>query len=63
MKVSDFKGKDVMLFFKSNQDGEFENPTVNIIDVVEGFGLYVEFSGGDKEVVAFSEITGWREDS
>lgn len=61
MRASEFKGKEVILFYKKNEEPEIENPTAIILDEVEGFGLYVEFESGDKEVVAYSELTGWRE--
>ncbi|PLS19553.1 hypothetical protein CVD28_03810 [Bacillus sp. M6-12] len=61
MKASEFKGKEVILFYKVNEETDVENPTAKIIDEVEGFGLYVELEGGEKEVVSFAELKGWRE--
>lgn len=62
MRAGEFKGKDVLLFYKRNPEDEAENPTVTIIDEVEGFGLYVELhESGEKEVVAFSDLSGWKE--
>jgi hypothetical protein len=54
-------GKEVILFYKSNEDTDIENPIVTILGEVEGFGLYVEFEDGNKEVVSFTQITGWGE--
>ncbi|WCK57592.1 hypothetical protein PP175_26365 (plasmid) [Aneurinibacillus sp. Ricciae_BoGa-3] len=61
MRASEFKGKTVILYYRDNQITEAENPTAIVLDEVEGFGLYVELEDGSKEVVAFSELTGWCE--
>lgn len=59
MQANDyFKGKKLLLFYKGN---ESDNPIVTMLDEVVGFGLYVEFDSGEKEVVAFSELSGWKE--
>ena len=62
MKVTEFKGKEVILFYKRDEEDDSENPIVKIVDVVEGFGLYVEFlDSGEKEVVSYTALFGWRE--
>ncbi len=60
MRVADFKGKTVVLYYTENEGNlDVENPTVEVIEEVEGYGLYVDIDGR-KEVVPYTVLSGWR---
>lgn len=40
---------------------EEDSPIVKIINEVDNIGLYIEFEDGNKEVVLYSQLKGWRE--